>query len=681
MFLARQLSDSVAVLSGVGPKKVQALNKLGINTIEDLLTAYPFRYDDYAARKLAEIGDQEKVALKGTVATEPVLSRFGRQKNRLNFKLLVEHDVIMVTFFNQGYLRSRIELGKELTVYGKWNHKRQSLTGMKILADENSNELGGVYRSSKEIKQSQVKKLIEQAYDEYEDAIVDIIPDYLAKKYHLLSRREIIHEIHFPKDQKSAKLARRSGTFEEFFLFQARMQYIKENDNINEGLKIDYKLGKLKQFIASLPFELTNSQKKVVNEICHDLHMQRHMNRLLQGDVGSGKTIVAAIIMYAAITAGFQAALMVPTEILAQQHATKLAQLFEPIGVTVALLTSSTVTRVAQRRELLSNLKKGTINLVVGTHALIQPDIEFLNLGLVVTDEQHRFGVGQRQILREKGKSPDVLMMTATPIPRTLALTTYGEMDVSTIRELPKGRKAIRTQWVKNRQLASAYEFLERELANNSQAYIVSPLIEESEAMDLKNAEEIFNKTNERLGSRYQVGLLHGKMSSEEKEKVMSAFKGHEIDVLVATTVIEVGVDVANATVMMILDADRFGLAQLHQLRGRVGRGDKQSYCLLVADPKNEYGIARMQIMTETNDGFVIAQKDLELRGQGDILGNKQSGMPEFKLGDPIADLRILQIAKEEAQQIISDEHFKQKKENGELIKYLNRTLLGTSFD
>ncbi|MFT8824674.1 MAG: ATP-dependent DNA helicase RecG [Liquorilactobacillus mali] len=679
--MARQLSDSVAVLSGVGPKKVQALNKLGINTIEDLLTAYPFRYDDYAARKLAEIGDQEKVALKGTVATEPVLSRFGRQKNRLNFKLLVEHDVIMVTFFNQGYLRSRIELGKELTVYGKWNHKRQSLTGMKILADENSNELGGVYRSSKEIKQSQVKKLIEQAYDEYEDAIVDIIPDYLAKKYHLLSRREIIHEIHFPKDQKSAKLARRSGTFEEFFLFQARMQYIKENDNINEGLKIDYKLGKLKQFIASLPFELTNSQKKVVNEICHDLHMQRHMNRLLQGDVGSGKTIVAAIIMYAAITAGFQAALMVPTEILAQQHATKLAQLFEPIGVTVALLTSSTVTRVAQRRELLSNLKKGTINLVVGTHALIQPDIEFLNLGLVVTDEQHRFGVGQRQILREKGKSPDVLMMTATPIPRTLALTTYGEMDVSTIRELPKGRKAIRTQWVKNRQLASAYEFLERELANNSQAYIVSPLIEESEAMDLKNAEEIFNKTNERLGSRYQVGLLHGKMSSEEKEKVMSAFKEHEIDVLVATTVIEVGVDVANATVMMILDADRFGLAQLHQLRGRVGRGDKQSYCLLVADPKNEYGIARMQIMTETNDGFVIAQKDLELRGQGDILGNKQSGMPEFKLGDPIADLRILQIAKEEAQQIISDEHFKQKKENGELIKYLNRTLLGTSFD
>ncbi|MFT9004416.1 MAG: ATP-dependent DNA helicase RecG [Liquorilactobacillus hordei] len=679
--MAKELSDSVAVLAGVGPKKVQALNKLGINTIEDLLTAYPFRYDDYAARKITEIGDQEKVALKGTVATEPVLSHFGRQKNRLNFKLLVEHDVIMVTFFNQGYLRSKIELGKELTIYGKWNHKRQSLAGMKILADENSNELGGVYRSSKEIKQSQVKKIIEQAYSEYEDVIVDIIPDCLVKKYRLLSRKEIMHGIHFPEDQKSAKLARRSGIFEEFFLFQARMQYIKENENINNGLKIDYELEKLKQFIANLPFELTNSQKKVVNEICHDMHLQRHMNRLLQGDVGSGKTIVAAIIMYAAITAGFQAALMVPTEILAQQHAIKLAQLFEPIGVNIALLTSSTVTRVKQKRELLSNLKKGTINLVVGTHALLQPDIEFANLGLVVTDEQHRFGVGQRQILREKGKSPDVLMMTATPIPRTLALTTYGEMDVSTINELPKGRKIIKTQWLKNKQLASAYEFIERELNNSSQAYIVSPLIEESEAMDLKNAEEIFDKTTERFGSRYHVGLLHGKMSSDEKENVMTAFKDHKIDVLVATTVIEVGVDVANATVMMILDADRFGLAQLHQLRGRVGRGDKQSYCLLISDPKNEYGIARMQIMTETNNGFVIAQKDLELRGQGDILGNKQSGMPEFKLGDPINDLRILQIAKEEAQQIIGDERFKQKKENEELIKYLNRTLLGTSFD
>lgn len=679
--MAKELSDSVVVLAGVGPKKVQALNKLGINTIEDLLTAYPFRYDDYAARKITEIGDQEKVALKGTVATEPVLSHFGRQKNRLNFKLLVEHDVIMVTFFNQGYLRSKIELGKELTIYGKWNHKRQSLAGMKILADENSNELGGVYRSSKEIKQSQVKKIIEQAYSEYEDVIVDIIPDCLVKKYRLLSRKEIMHGIHFPEDQKSAKLARRSGIFEEFFLFQARMQYIKENENINNGLKIDYELEKLKQFIANLPFELTNSQKKVVNEICHDMHLQRHMNRLLQGDVGSGKTIVAAIIMYAAITAGFQAALMVPTEILAQQHAIKLAQLFEPIGVNIALLTSSTVTRVKQKRELLSNLKKGTINLVVGTHALLQPDIEFANLGLVVTDEQHRFGVGQRQILREKGKSPDVLMMTATPIPRTLALTTYGEMDVSTINELPKGRKIIKTQWLKNKQLASAYEFIERELNNSSQAYIVSPLIEESEAMDLKNAEEIFDKTTERFGSRYHVGLLHGKMSSDEKENVMTAFKDHKIDVLVATTVIEVGVDVANATVMMILDADRFGLAQLHQLRGRVGRGDKQSYCLLISDPKNEYGIARMQIMTETNNGFVIAQKDLELRGQGDILGNKQSGMPEFKLGDPINDLRILQIAKEEAQQIIGDERFKQKKENEELIKYLNRTLLGTSFD
>ncbi|KRM90702.1 ATP-dependent DNA helicase RecG [Liquorilactobacillus cacaonum] len=679
--MSKNLNDSVAVLTGVGPKKVAALNKLGINSIEDLLTAFPFRYDDFATRKLSEISDQEKVALKGTVATEPVLSRFGRQKNRLNFRFLIDHDVIMVSFFNQSYLQSKIELGKNLIVYGKWNHKRQSLAGIKILSQEANTELGGVYRSSKDLKQSQVKKIVEVAYNEYADVIVDVVPQSIMTKYRLLPRKEVIREIHFPTNQKAAKLARRSGTFEEFFLFQARLQYIKENQSINQGKKIEYDLKKVKNFIAQLPFELTTAQKKVVNEICHDLHSKNHMNRLLQGDVGSGKTIVAAIIMYAAVTAGVQAAMMVPTEILAQQHAKKLSELFEPFGVNVALLTSSTVSKVARRRELLRNLNNGVVNIVIGTHALIQPDIVFQNLGLVVTDEQHRFGVGQRQILREKGSTSDVLMMTATPIPRTLALTTYGEMDVSTINELPKGRKAIRTQWLKDNQMMSAFEFIERELRNHAQVYIVSPLIEESEVMDLKNAEEIYKKTSDYFDSRYHVGLLHGRMNSNEKENIMLDFKEHAIDILVSTTVIEVGVDVPNATIMLILDADRFGLAQLHQLRGRVGRGDKQSYCLLVASPKNEYGIARMQVMINTNDGFEIAQKDLELRGQGDILGNKQSGIPDFKLGDPIADLRILQIAKEEAHQVVSAEDFKQKKENEELMKYLNQTLLENSFD
>ncbi|MCP9311828.1 ATP-dependent DNA helicase RecG [Liquorilactobacillus satsumensis] len=677
----KKLDDPVSVLPGVGPKKVVALNKLNINTIEDLLNAFPFRYEDFAARKLAEVNDQEKVALKGTVASEPVVSRFGRNKNRLNFRFLIEHEVIMVTFFNQAYLAKQIETGKEMAIYGKWDAKKQRLMGIKILAAAAEDELGGVYRSSKEIKQSQVKKLVAEAFQAYHELLVDLIPLALRKKYRLMSRVEMVRNIHFPDNATTAKLARRTGIFEEFFLFQVKVQYLKKHNRVADGIKLDYDLSKLKVLIAQLPFTLTAAQKRVVNEICADLHHDYHMNRLLQGDVGSGKTIVAAIALYAAVTAGFQAALMVPTEILAQQHAEKFAHLFKDLDVNLALLTSATLGRASQRKELLKNLANGQVDLVVGTHALIQDDVNFKKLGLVVTDEQHRFGVSQRQILRQKGHAPDVLMMTATPIPRTLALTTYGEMDVSTIDELPAGRKAIETIWLKNKQQEQAYAFIEKQLDNGAQVYIVSPLIAESEMMDLKNAEEVYLKAKKRLEPQYHVGLLHGKMKGEEKEQVMRAFKAQQLHVLVATTVIEVGVDVPNATVMMILDADRFGLAQLHQLRGRVGRGTQQSYCLLLADPKNEYGSARMKVMTQTNDGFVIAQKDLELRGQGDVLGSKQAGVPDFKLGDPVANLNVLQVAQKEAAQIVKDPMFTTGNQS-ELYRYVRRSLVtGMSFD
>ncbi|KRL04694.1 ATP-dependent DNA helicase [Liquorilactobacillus oeni DSM 19972] len=682
MFVLKSLNDSISVLPGVGPKKMVALNKLNINTIADLLGAYPFRYEDFATRKLSEVSDQQKVALKGTVASEPVISRFGRKKNRLNFRLLIEHDVIMVTFFNQAYLAKQVETGKSLAVYGKWDAKRQSLTGIKILAAAADDELGGVYRSSKEIKQSQVKKLVAEAFKEYQELIVDLIPEKLRHKYRLMSRKEMIRNIHFPDNQKIAKLARRTGVFEEFFLFQVKMQYLKRHSRIKNGIQIKYDLQKLRSFIAGLPFTLTPAQKRVVNEICYDLHHKYHMNRLLQGDVGSGKTIVAAIALYAAVTAGFQAALMVPTEILAQQHAEKFVQLFKGLDVNLVLLTSATASKAKQRRELLKNLENGQIDIVIGTHALIQDDVNFAKIGIVVTDEQHRFGVSQRQVLRQKGKSPDVLMMTATPIPRTLALTAYGEMEVSTIDELPKGRKIIKTFWLKNSQLAQAYSFIQKQLKEHAQAYIVSPLIAESEMMDLKNAEEVYAKTKKLFEPQYHVGLLHGKMSSDEKRQIMAAFKDHQIDVLVSTTVIEVGVDVTNATVMMILDAERFGLAQLHQLRGRVGRGERQSYCLLLADPKNEYGVARMKVMVQTNDGFMIAQKDLELRGQGDILGSKQAGMPEFKLGDPVADLNVLQVAQKEAAQVVNNPAFDDSQNKDPLFKYVKHSLsTGMSFD
>lgn len=671
----KKLTDPVSVLRGVGPKKSVALNKLGINSVEDLLLYYPYRYDDLAVKNLAEINEQEKVTLKGTVASEPTLVRFGRKKNRLNFRLLIDNQVIGVTFFNQPYLKDKIELGKDIAIYGRYNALRQSFTGMKIIPVGQKQDFTGVYRASKEIKANQIKLLVEQAFDEYHELLVDIVPVSLRNKYRLEKREQMVHDMHFPMNKKQADLARRSAIFEEFFRFQLGIQWLKKENNHDQGLVINYDNQKLKAFIAKLPFELTNAQKRVVNEICRNLRTPLHMNRLLQGDVGSGKTIVAAIAMYAVVTAGYQAALMAPTEILAQQHAEKLNKLFEPWGVNVGLMTGSTVNRVTQRREFLKHLKNNEIQIVVGTHALIQDDVEFNDLGLVITDEQHRFGVNQRKTLREKGKSPDVLAMTATPIPRTLAITAYGEMDVSIIDELPAGRQKIETQWVKSKQTNEVLSFMRQQLDDGAQAYVVSPLIEESEMMDLQNVQEVYEKLQSYFGERYKVGLLHGKLKANEKEDVMQKFKNHEYDVLVSTTVVEVGVDVPNASVMMILDADRFGLAQLHQLRGRVGRGERKSYCFLIADPNSDYGKERMKTMVATTDGFKIAQRDLELRGPGDVLGTAQAGLPEFKVGDPVKDLKILQIAQEEASKIINDPKIYEKRENQNLIKYLKRQI------
>ncbi|KRM07641.1 ATP-dependent DNA helicase [Liquorilactobacillus ghanensis DSM 18630] len=671
------LEQSLASLKGVGPKTLQALQHLGITTIEDLLTAFPFRYDDYRPKKIAELIDQEKVTLRGVVATAPVLVHFGRKKNRLNFNLQIDDQVVLVTFFNQGYLVDKVTQGAELTVFGKWESARQQLLGMKLLSLNKKERLAGVYRSSKEIHATQLQRLVKQAFERYHLQISDLLPQNLQKKYHLLSRQQMIHDMHFPADQAAAQAAKRTAVYEEFFLFEARLQYLKQLDQQQSGLQINYDNQQLKKFISQLPFELTAAQKRSVNEICHDMHRPIHMNRLLQGDVGSGKTIVAAIAIYAAVTAGYQAALMAPTEILARQHADKLFRLFEPLGVNVSLLTGATTSGSRQRRELLQQLQKGAINVLVGTHALIQNGVEFKNLGLVITDEQHRFGVNQRQALRLKGVQPDVLALTATPIPRTLALTVYGEMDVSIINELPQGRKPVKTFWLKKTQLQQAFNFIKEQLKQGQQAYLVTPLVSESEVLDLQNAEQLSEDATKFFAPEYQVGLIHGKMKSDEKEQIMTAFTGGKIAVLVATTVIEVGVDVPKASVILILDADRFGLAQLHQLRGRVGRSSKQSYCLLVADPKTDYGRERLQTMTETTDGFVIAQRDLELRGQGDVLGNKQAGLPEFKVADPVKDLRILQTAQIDASQIVKQPDFGKTAATKPLLHYLQRQPLG----
>lgn len=647
----RSLSDPVTMLAGVGGKRAESLASLGIHTIEDLLTYYPFRYEDIQERNLNEILDQEKVTIKGLVVSPPVMSRFGYKKNRLQFRMMQDHAVFNVSFFNQPYLKEKIILSEEIAVYGKWDAKRKSLNGMKILGSQSADDFSPIYHVNKSIRQTTLVDLIRRGFEEYGTLIEENLPVSLVDKYRLLDRSTAVKSMHFPKNHEENHQAKRRVVFEEFFLFQMRLQGLKKSEKAeSNGIEILYDIQKLKHFIQTLPFELTNAQKRVTNEICRDLRSPYHMQRLLQGDVGSGKTIVAAIALYATVTAGFQGALMVPTEILAQQHMDSLLNLFDPQEVRIALLTGST--KAKERRDLLVLLEQGEIDILVGTHALIQEGVEFQNLGLVITDEQHRFGVNQRKVLREKGWRPDVLFMTATPIPRTLAITAYGEMDVSMIDELPAGRIPIETRWVRTPQLNNVLEWTGKELAKGHQMYVICPLIEESEALDVKNAVEIYEKLSALFAPQFEVGLLHGKMKNQEKETIMEAFKENKLQILVSTTVIEVGVNVPNATVMLIMDADRFGLAQLHQLRGRVGRGSDASYCVLVANPKNELGVERMKIMTETNNGFVLSEKDLELRGPGEVFGFRQSGLPQFAIADLVADSHVLEVAREEAQKV-----------------------------
>lgn len=647
----RSLNDPVTMLAGVGAKRADSLASLGIQTIEDLLTYYPFRYEDIQERNLNEILDQEKVTLKGLVVSPPVMSRFGYKKNRLQFRMMQDHAVFNVSFFNQPYLKDKVILSEEIAVYGKWDAKRKSLNGMKILGSQAVDDFSPIYHVNKSIRQTTLVDLIRRGFEEYGDLIEENLPNGLVEKYRLLDRPTAVKSMHFPKNHEENHQAKRRIVFEEFFLFQMRLQGLKKSEKAEtNGIEILYDIQRLKQFIQKLPFELTDAQKRVTNEICRDLRRPQHMQRLLQGDVGSGKTIVAAIALYAAVTAGFQGALMVPTEILAQQHMESLLQLFDAQEVKLALLTGST--KAKERRELLELLEQGEIDIVVGTHALIQEGVEFQHLGLVITDEQHRFGVNQRKVLREKGWRPDVLFMTATPIPRTLAITAYGEMDVSVIDELPAGRIPIETRWVRTPQLNSVLDWTWKELAKGHQMYVICPLIEESEALDVKNAVEIYEKLSALFAPQYEVGLLHGKMKNQEKEAIMETFKENKMQILVSTTVIEVGVNVPNATVMLIMDADRFGLAQLHQLRGRVGRGSDASYCVLVANPKNELGIERMKIMTETNNGFILSEKDLELRGPGEVFGFRQSGLPQFAIADLVTDSNILEVARDEAQKL-----------------------------
>lgn len=666
------LLDSVTDLKGVGKTSADTLSLMGIATIKDLILTFPYRHEDFRLKDLAETPHNERVTVEGRIESEPTVLYLGKNKSRLQVRMLVGRHLIKVVFFNQGYLRSKLTLGTIVTVTGKWDRGRQIINGSNVSFGPKTDQADfePVYSLKGKLTQKKFRQFIRQALDLSKNQLPETLPEQLRNEYKLLPLSDALEGVHFPKNANHAKQARRRFVYEELLQFQLKIQALRKTRREQEhGIIIQYDLEKVREFISSLPYELTNAQKRVVNEISRDLLIPQRMNRLLQGDVGSGKTVVAAIGLYSSVTAGFQGALMAPTEILAEQHAASLDEWLHPFGVKVALLSGSVKGKA--RRELLERVSNGDIDILVGTHALIQPDVSFKKLGFVITDEQHRFGVEQRRVLREKGENPDVLFMTATPIPRTLSITAFGEMDVSIIDEMPAGRKKIETHWVKNEQFNQVLTRMAKELANGRQAYIICPLIEESDKLDVQNAVDVYQQLSTIYKNKFKIGLMHGRLPANEKDEVMRAFSEGRLDVLVSTTVVEVGVNVPNATFMVIYDAERFGLAQLHQLRGRVGRGNHQSYCILIADPKSEEGKERMISMTETNDGFRLAEKDLELRGPGDFFGKKQSGLPEFKMADLVHDYRALEVARQDAVKLIESPKFWRSEEYKALREYL----------
>ena len=665
----------VRQIKGVSAQKEQELHAFGIQSVADLLDYFPFRYEDYRLRELSEVKDGEKATVQGSIVSSPVLQRYGRGKTRLTCRVAAGETLLTAVWFNRHFLQEQLVPGRVITLTGKWDRNRRQMT----VTDSEFPDRGGaktgtlqpVYSVGGGIAQSWMRKTVAQALQQYGALVPETLPHAIASRHKLMPRREAVHRMHVPGDPQEGLEARRRLAYEELFFFQLKLQaYRALTRGKKDGIAHAADNETIRAFAKGLPFELTEAQKKVVNEIMLDMRQPYCMNRLLQGDVGAGKTVVAAIALFAAVKSGHQAALMAPTEILAEQHLRTLEKLFAPYGIQLALLTGSLTDR--QRRDVLAGLQMGMIDIAVGTHALIQEDVFFRSLSLVVTDEQHRFGVGQRSILRRKGMNPDVLTMTATPIPRTLAITAFGDMDVSTIRQRPKGRTPIKTYWVKHDAMDRVLGFIRREVGEGRQAYVICPLIEESDKLDVQNVIDLHVQMQQAFPD-LKVGLLHGRLSASEKEAVMRGFSDGKTHVLVATTVIEVGVDVPNATLMVIMDADRFGLSQLHQLRGRVGRGAHQSHCVLVADPKSETGQERMQIMTETDDGFEVSRRDLELRGPGDFFGTKQSGVPEFRVADMAADFALLETARDDAAELVSQPDFWQRAEYEGLRAYLMR--------
>lgn len=669
------LNKEVQYVKGVGPNRVKLLNKLNIFTLKDLITYFPRNHEDRSIpKKIADCQDGETALIKAWTITKVTEMRTRRVSI---YKLVVRDDTasMVITWFNQKYLKDKFILGHTYTFFGKIENKGGTYEMKSPVFDEegrdrNTGKIIPIYPLTNNLSQNTIRKIIESGIDEVYGKLEETLPDYILEKYRLLEINEAIKNIHFPETNSDFVRAKNRLIFEELLALQLALFRLKEGQKSDEkGIAFDKNVD-MQDVIKTLPFSLTNAQLRVLKEINHDMERERPMNRLLQGDVGSGKTVVSIISAYKAVKSGYQVAIMAPTAILADQHLKNFEKTLNQFGIRCELLVSNVTKK--NKQLILERLANGEIDVLIGTHALLEENVVFKNLGLVVTDEQHRFGVKQRATIVAKGNNPDVIVMSATPIPRTLALILYGDLDISIIDELPPNRKKVETYAISKELEERMTGFVKKQINEGRQAYIVCPLVEDSDDLNLKSVTALAEKYKTEVYSEYRVEYLHGKMRPKEKDEIMQKFKDGEIDILISTTVIEVGVDVPNASIMVIENAERFGLAQLHQLRGRVGRGEYKSYCILKNEGHSKVAKERMKVMCQTNDGFVISEKDLELRGSGDFFGTAQHGIPELKIANLFENIQELKLVQDVANQIMADDPYLEKEKNFRLKKLID---------
>lgn len=642
--------NELETIEGIGPKTKELLNKIKIYTVEDLLNYYPYRYDIIKRSDLSNLSDGDKIIIDGIVEGQPTTIYINKSLKKMIFRISTKTMILNITLYNRTHLYSDLKSGKEVTIIGKYNKLKNTV----IVSDIRfgllppSAKIEPIYYTTEGLTVKQISKFesiaLENDYD-----VIDLVPRYIEEKYNLMNKKSAIKNIHVPEDILLLKKARQRIKYEELFMYVLKINYLKNKIN-NDNLAIERNIDKdkLDKFIKSLPFELTLDQDKAVNDIINDLSIKKRMNRLLQGDVGSGKTVIALIAVYANYLSKYQSALMAPTEILAVQHYEEAKKIFSKYKLNIALLTSSTSNK--DKKTIYEELENGKIDLIIGTQALIQENVKYKKLGLVITDEQHRFGVNQRDAFKGKGISPDVLSMSATPIPRTYALTIYGDTDVSSIKSKPKGRKEIITVFKKEKDITDVLEMMKKELELNHQIYVVAPMIDTESDSEKESVYDLEEKMNKAFGKISKIGIIHGKLDPKDKDKIMKDFEKNKINILISTTVIEVGVNVPNASMIVIFNANMFGLSTLHQLRGRVGRGDTQSYCVLVAKESEE----RLRFLENTSDGFEISEYDFQTRGEGDLFGTRQSGELGLKMANIKRDFKMLLKAKEDADEFIN---------------------------